>query len=185
MANRYRVFSEQNCAYFVTCTVVEWLPVFARDEYRRIALDALAFLRAQKHTELNAFVIMPTHFHAILWPEEGTNLSGVLRDFKRFTSRGISREAKRLGETDILERFTTARQRGRAQDVSQYQVWQEGSHPEMIYSLDFARRKIDYIHDNPVRAGLSGSALDWLYSSAKAYFLGEETYPPTDLLWGR
>lgn len=70
----------------------------------------------------------------------------------------------------------------RAQDMSQYQVWQEGSHAEAIFSERFARQKIDYIHLNPVRAGMVRSAEEWPYSSASAYLLGEETYPPTDLL---
>ena len=35
---------------------------------------------------------------------------------------------------------------------------------------------------NPVKAGLVGTADEWPYSSARAYLLGEETYPPTDLL---
>ncbi len=41
---------------------------------------------------------------------------------------------------------------------------------------------MDYIHLNPVRAGLVKTADEYLYSSARAYLLGEETYPPTDLL---
>ncbi len=182
MTNRYRVFSEQNYAYFVTCTIVDWLPVLAQQPYRQIVLDSLAYLRTHKQTQLNAFVIMSTHLHAILWPEEGTNLSDVMRDFKRFTSRSISREATRLNDRELLERFSAARQKGRAQDVSQYQVWQEGSHPEAIFTFKFARQKLDYIHYNPVRAGLVESVLDWPYSSARAYYLGEETYPPTDML---
>lgn len=182
MTNRYRIFDDQNYAYFITCTVVDWLPIFTQQAYCQIILDSLAYLRTAKRTQLNAFVIMPTHLHAILWPEEGVNLFDVLRDFKRFTSRSISKEASRLGDQELLNQFASVRQQGRAQDISQYQVWQEGSHPEAVFTLDFARQKMDYIHENPVRAGLAETALDWLYSSARAYYLGEETYPQTDLL---
>ena len=182
MTNRYRVFEDQNYAYFITCTVVSWLPIFTRRGYCQIILDSLAYLRVAKRTQLNAFVIMPTHLHAILWPEEKVNLSDVLRDFKRYTSRSISKEASRLGDQEFLDQFATARQQGRAQDISQYQVWQEGSHPEAIFGFDFARQKMDYIHDNPVRAGLAETVLDWPYSSARAYYLGDETYPLTDML---
>jgi hypothetical protein len=41
---------------------------------------------------------------------------------------------------------------------------------------------MDYIHDNPMRAGLVETVLDWPYYSARAYYLGEETYPLVDLL---
>ena len=125
---------------------------------------------------------MSSHLHAILWPEIGVDLSDVTRDFKRFTSRKLSREAERQNATDVLKVFEKARSENRAQDVSQYQVWQEGSHPEVIFTEKFARQKLDYIHMNPVRAGLVETPEQWLYSSAPAYLLGEETYPPTDIL---
>ena len=67
-------------------------------------------------------------------------------------------------------------------DISTYPVWQEGSHPEAIFTEKFSRQKMDYLHLNPVRAGLVETPDEWPYSSAQAYLLGEETYPPTDLL---
>jgi REP element-mobilizing transposase RayT len=182
MTNSYRVFTDKHYAYFVTWTVVDWLPLVAEPAYRQIALNSLSYLRTNKHTELNAFVIMSSHLHAILWPEDGVNLSDVTRDFKRFTSREISKEAERQGAKEFLSAFSNARKENRAQDISTYQVWQEGSHPEAIFTEKFARQKLDYIHLNPVRAGLVKSADEWLFSSARAYLLGEETYPPTDLL---
>ena len=182
MPNAYRVFTDKNYAYFVTWTVVNWLPLFAEAVYRQIVLDSLSYLRTDKQTQLNAFVVMSTHIHAVLWPDEGINLSDVTRDFKRFTSRKISKEAERQGATELILSFKNARNENRAQDVSTYQVWQEGSHPEAIFTEKFAKQKIDYIHLNPVRAGLVQLAHEWLFSSARAYILGEETYPPTDLL---
>lgn len=161
MPHRYKVFSDSHYAYFVTCTIVDWLPVLAHDAYRQIVLDSLAHLREHKQTQLNAFVVMPTHLHAVLWSQEGIILSDVLRDFKRFTSRSISKEATRRGDHQFLDVFAAVRQQGRAQNTSQYQVWQEGSHPEAIYTLDFAHQKINYIHANPVRAGLASAPEDW------------------------
>ncbi len=182
MTNSYRIFSDQHYAYFVTWTLVDWLPLFAEHCYRQIILDSLCYLRTHKKTQLNAFVVMATHVHAMLWPDAGVNLSDVTRDFKRFTSREISREAQRYGSSEILAAFEEARKENRAQEVSSYQVWQEGSHPEAIFTEKFARQKIDYIHVNPIRAGLVTRADEWSYSSARAYYFGEDTYPPTDLL---
>lgn len=161
---------------------MDWLHLFDKDAYRLIVLDALNYLRTQKKTQLNAFVIMASHIHAILWPDIDTNLSDVMRDFKRFTSRKISKEAETQNATEILSVFKRVRSQNRMQESSQYQVWQEGSHPEAIFTEKFARQKMDYIHMNPVRAGLVETADQWQYSSARAYLLGEETHPPTDLL---
>ena len=182
MTNSYRVFTDKHYAYFVTWTIVDWLPLFAEHACRQIVLDSLGYLRTNKHTQLNAFAIMPSHIHAILWPDDGTNLSDVIRDFKRFTSRKISDVAEKQTRVDWLNKFIQARQLNRAQDVSKYQVWQEGSHPEAIFTEQFAKQKMDYIHLNPVKAGLVQTAEKWLYSSARAYLFNEETYPPTDFL---
>ena len=185
MPNAYRVFTDQNYAYFVTWTLVDWSPLFSEDSYRQIVLDSLEHLRKNKHTQLNALVILSTHAHAILWPDRGINLSDVIRDFKRFTSRDISAEALRQNASEIIDTFEKARRENRAQDVSKYQVWQEGSHPEAIFTEKFAHQKMDYIHMNPVRAGLVKTADEWPYSSARAYMLGETTYPTTDILFTR
>ena len=185
MTNSYRVFTDKHYAYFVTWTVVDWLPLFAEPAYCQIVLDSLNYVRTDKCTQLNAFVIMSTHIHAVLWPDDGIILSDITRDFKRFTSKAISREAERQGAKELIRSFKNARKENRAQDVSTYQVWQEGSHPEAIYTEKFAKQKIDYIHLNPVRAGMVKTADEWPYSSARAYLLGEETYPPTDLLMVR
>ncbi len=42
-----------------------------------------------------------------------------------------------------------------------------------IYSYKFFEQKLDYIHNNPVRAGIVSSPVDYIYSSARNY-AGEE-----------
>ena len=182
MPRSYKIIPNEGYAYFVTCTVVEHLPLFSEPAYLKIILDSMAYIREHKNTRLNAFVIMSTHLHAVLWPKDSVSMSDVLRDFKRFTSRSISGLAKTRGDQDYLGQFATARKLGREGCTSNYQVWKDGSHPEAIYGDDFARQKIEYIHNNPVKAGLVSKAEDWLYSSARAYLAGEQTYPPTDIM---
>jgi putative transposase len=50
-----------------------------------------------------------------------------------------------------------------------YQFWIQDNHPVYLYSLKFVIQKLNYIHDNPVRAGFVTSAHDYLYSSANVY----------------
>ncbi|MBC7265135.1 MAG: transposase [Chloroflexi bacterium] len=182
MLHSRNAYSKDHYAFFITCTVVEWLPLFPIEPYRNAILDSLRYLTSHKPAELNAYVLMPSHLHAILWPHPNARIGDVLRDFKRFTSRAISRLAETRGEIDYLRAFRRARQAGRSQETSTYQVWQEGSHPEAIYSPGFARQKLEYIHNNPVKAGLVTSPTEWPYSSARDYLLGEESVLPVSLL---
>jgi hypothetical protein len=50
-----------------------------------------------------------------------------------------------------------------------YQVWTHENHAELIYSNNFIDQMINYIHDNPVRAGIVENPEDYLYSSALAF----------------
>ncbi len=50
-----------------------------------------------------------------------------------------------------------------------YQLWQEGSHPQIMEDEGVLRQKIEYIHNNPLRRGYVDDALDWRYSSARCY----------------
>src|SRR5919106_4786226 len=129
MSRSYQIFTEMHYAYFVTWTLVEWVHLLDREPYLYIILDSLNYLRTEKKTQLNAFVIMSSHIHAILWPEIGINLSDVTRDFKRFTSRKISKEAENQNEIELLKAFERARNENRVQDVTRYQVWRQGPHP--------------------------------------------------------
>ena len=54
-----------------------------------------------------------------------------------------------------------------------YQFWKYGNHPEEIYSENFLWIKLDYVHLNPVRAGLVNKASEYLYSSASNYVNGD------------
>ena len=52
---------------------------------------------------------------------------------------------------------------------SEYQFWTHENHSELIYSNKFIEQKLDYIHNNPVRAGIVSQPEEYIYSSAKNY----------------
>jgi hypothetical protein len=54
-----------------------------------------------------------------------------------------------------------------------YQFWQDEAYVVPIGNLSEAMAKLEYIHQNPVRAGLVTRAEDWPYSSARWYRTGE------------
>ncbi len=51
----------------------------------------------------------------------------------------------------------------------EFQLWKNDNHPIELYSDNVIKQKLDYLHNNPVRAGYVGRAQDWIYSSASNY----------------
>ncbi len=93
MSSRYRVYNSQ-VPYFITCTVVEWADVLSRPVYKEIICESLRYCQKQKGLKLYAWVIMSNHLHLIAAAQPDYDLSAILRDFKKFTSREIIREIK-------------------------------------------------------------------------------------------
>jgi REP element-mobilizing transposase RayT len=117
---------------------------------------------------------MSNHIHLAVQSEEG-KLSALIRDFKKFTAKTILEKIQSEPESRrawMLERFKKA-----AESHSRnknYQFWQYGNHAEEIYSEKFMWSKLDYIHLNPVRAGIVEQASVYVYSSASNY-VGKES----------
>lgn len=163
LPQRYNIY-DQNCAHFVTSTVVHWIPVFCREDYFAVLVDSLKHCIDHRGLRVYAYVLMPNHFHLICSQADG-DLSGVMRDFKRFTSRQISGMLERDGRLVWLRAMQRA-----ANGVALARVWDEAFHPVEIRSEKFFRQRLDYLHANPMRAGYVSNPSDWRYSSAAAYF---------------
>jgi REP element-mobilizing transposase RayT len=164
---------EQSKAHYVTFTIVDWIDVFTRKRYKDIVLESFAYCQNNKGMVLLGYVIMSNHIHAII-QSENEDLSGLIRDFKKHTAKQIIASIKNEPESRrewMLNHFTkAAAQHSRNKN---YQFWKYGNHPEEIYSEKFLWSKLDYIHLNPVRAGLVKKASEYLYSSASNYVKGD------------
>ena len=171
MSTSYRVHPHSDCLYFITITVFDWIPLFLSAGYCDIIIDSLAYCQKFKGLRIHAYVIMPNHLHLIVSTDNAHSLPDVIRDFKRFTSRRITRTLVREGALKRRRLLGYAATFGKGNTC--YKVWQDGYHPIAIYSMEVFRQKLRYIHDNPVRKGLVRNAEHWRYSSAGDY-LGEE-----------
>lgn len=78
--------------YFVTFTVIDWLPVFINPEPTQIIVDSLRFCIKEKGLCINAYVIMPNHLHMLVFDEKFNNdrLGQTLTDFGKFTGRKLA-----------------------------------------------------------------------------------------------
>ncbi|WP_306565769.1 transposase [Flavobacterium lindanitolerans] len=82
------IITEQEKAHFITATLVDWIDVFTRKNYRDCIIDCLDFCIKNKGMTVYGFVIMSNHIHLIIHSKEG-KLSDLIRDFKKFTAKTI------------------------------------------------------------------------------------------------
>ena len=107
---------------------------------------------------------MRNHFHLII---SGERLTNIIQSLKRHTARKIIITAESENRKDWLEQFRKYKKSYKIK--SNYQVWQEGVHPQFISSIDMLEQKMHYIHNNPVKKGYVNSPTEWIYSSARNY----------------
>jgi putative transposase len=160
---RYKIYNQQQ-PHFLTMTVVEWIPLFTNPEIVSLLLESLRFVQKEREIILYAYVIMEHHLHLIASAPE---LGKTMKEFKSYTARTIIdylEEKKLLPLLEELHREKLAHK-----TKCDYQLWQEGSHPEEIYSEGMLLQKIEYIHNNPVRRGYVDEPKQWRYSSARNY----------------
>jgi putative transposase len=169
--------------YFLTYSIVEWLPLFVTEAAFRIATDSLTFCHRNKQLRINAFVLMPTHMHLIVFDADFANerLISTLADFRKYTGRRLSdfcADHYPTCFTETLRALATADRERR--------LWQPSRHPEAIQTERFWQQKVDYLHDNPRRKGLVRSPQDWRWSSAAWYYSDgaqDVDVPLTPIAW--
>ncbi|WP_282036167.1 REP-associated tyrosine transposase [Saccharicrinis aurantiacus] len=170
MSTGYQI-KEQDGLYYLTIQIVGWVDLFSRQDYRDIVIDNLKYCQQHKGLVVYAYVIMSNHIHIIAQAEDN-NLSAVLRDFKSYTSKCILNRITEGAESRrewLLYLFKQAAIKHKRN--SQYQVFTHENHAIHLYSDKFIDQKLEYIHDNPVRAGIVKEPEDYLYSSASNYAL--------------
>jgi putative transposase len=161
--------------HFVTFAVVEWVVVFTRKVYRDIVMDSLKYCMEFKGLVLYSWCLMSNHIHLVLSAKDN-NTSGILRDFKKHTCKKLIEAIKNHPQESrrewMLEIFLKAGTENSHNKV--YQFWRQDNQPKELITEGFARQKLDYIHNNPVEAGIVEKAEDYLYSSAMDYMTNKK-----------
>ena len=170
MAKAYQI-DDQKEAYYMTFTVVGWADVFTRQIYRDIIIESFDYCRKEKGMLLYAYVVMSNHVHVVMESARG-DLSGLVRDFKKHTSKRILKEVQ---ENSIESRrdwlLTVFEYHAKYNKKNgKYQLWTNDNHAVEMSRNGVIKTKIDYIHNNPVRAGWVQKEEEYLYSSASNYY---------------
>ena len=150
---------------FITSSIEGFLPLLAEPVNARMVLSALDFYRAKYGFLMHCYVVMREHIHLLLQLEGRIELTKLMADFKRYTSKQMLQWCQDQGRSEWLTFFA---ERGTV-DGEAYSIWQRSFRSVPLESESDALTKARYIHDNPVRKGYVAEASDWPYSSAAAY----------------
>ena len=148
--------------YFFTPVTHKRLPIFQTDKLKKIMVDALDEARRSGKFLIFAYVIMPDHYHIIT--DNSREPSDTLRFLNGISAKRIldHLKAKALESLDKLRMFE--KKRG-----YKYSVWEHHPDTFLVTSESMLMQKVNYIHFNPVKAGLVEHPNDYLYSSARIW----------------
>ena len=167
MYRKYKVFNISK-PYFVTSSVLSWIKIFDDKEIVSILIDSIIYCQLNKGLEIYAYVIMPDHFHMVCRSKTDNSLSEIFRDLKKFTSRTTITYLKQQ-KSEIYSEWLDCFRNGNNESGDSYKIWQDGFNPKELSSNKFIDQKIEYIHNNPVKAGIVERPEDYNYSSAVNY----------------
>jgi REP element-mobilizing transposase RayT len=154
---------------FFTATIQEWKKLLEPDKYKDIIIDSFRFLAEDNRIRLNAFVIMSNHIHLIWQMQPLIHPDNVQRDFLKYTAQQIKHDLKK-NPPEVLDHF-----RSDAND-RYYQFWKRRALSIELRTDKVYRQKLDYIHWNPVKAGICKLPEEYKYSSALFYETGIDNW---------
>lgn len=154
-------FTEHHPQFF-TATILEWKHLLKEDKYKEIILDSLRFLVKEQRVVINSFVIMSNHIHLLWQSINGCTPQQNQQSFLKYTAQQIKFDLQK-NNMALLEEF-----RVNAKDRT-YQFWERNSLSVDLYTEHVYQQKENYIHYNPVEAGLCKLPEDYYYSSARYY----------------
>src|SRR5262245_25491485 len=121
----------------MTGTIVAWLPVFSRPERAQIILNSWKWHKSNRNFMLFGYVIMENHLHFIASSDD---LSSDVKSFKSFTAKQIIEQLKTSNSQTLLQELEFFKKRYKVE--SEYQVWQEGNHPQEIKNEEIMLQKL-------------------------------------------
>lgn len=140
---RLRRINATDYPYFATTRVHDGTAIFSVAENADIMLSAIYHWRRLGRYYLLGFVIMPDHLHLLIQPRGQDTMSSIMQSLKGYASWAINKQHGRKGK-----------------------LWQAGFYDYGLETEQKLLRRMQYMHDNPVRQGLVEEARDYRYSSA-------------------
>lgn len=154
---------------FFTATCLNFQPLIKSDKRKDIVMDSLKFLVEDGRIWLYAFVLMPNHIH-LLWNKQDNWIEkNIQQMFLKYTAQQIKFSLLKDNKEELSK--YKSKQKDRI-----YHFWERRPWKATMYNRKIADQKVDYIHNNPVKAELCKLPEEYKYSSAQYYLLNEDEW---------
>ena len=157
-------------AHYLTKSVYRRVRVFDSDRFKVDFTKKLDDLRAELGFRIVGYVLMPEHFHLLIWPSGLADPSQVLQRLEDRTALFILKNLRRNLNfrwcQAVLNRLKLPPS---VHHHAHHRVWQRGFYDMNIWSETKRLEKLNYMHNNPVKRGLVAQAADWPWSSGRFY----------------
>jgi putative transposase len=153
---------EYNC-FFITIGCYELQHLLIDDTCFQIILDNFHFYNQKYEAHLVAYCLMISHIHFIIYFQKQGVLSEYMRDFKKYTS--LQLHTHLAAKHPEIARKLVYNYRSQ-----RFKFWQSNYDDLCLYTRKICEIKLDYIHNNPIEAGLVTIPEAYKYSSASFYY---------------
>lgn len=154
---------------FFTASIKGWYKLLQHDKYKDIIVNSLLFLVKDKRIKLYVFAIMSDHIHLIWQMQPLIHPQDVQRDFLKYTALQIKHGLQK-NHPDLLTHFEPD-----ANDRT-YNCWKRRALRIELRTDKVYQQKPEYIHLNPVKAGICKLPEEYKYSSALFYHTGVDNW---------
>jgi putative transposase len=134
-----------DCHFFVTCNLARKRIQLDEREFRLLS-DAIGSARNEHGFVLTAWVFLPDHWHAVVYPPYPLTISETMKIIKVKSTLQVNRHSKGSGS-----------------------LWQARFFDHALRTVGDHHKCIDYIHMNPVRRKLVQLPEQWPWSSIHDY----------------
>jgi len=180
---RQRHFYGLNHLHYLTTSTYRRVRLFDSDLFKHNFIAVLGDLRTELGFRIIGYVLMPEHFHLLLWPSDVANPSQIMRSLEERTAKFILKNLRHnlhfawCGR--MLERVTLP---ATVHDHAHFRVWQRRFYDMNVWSEMKRVEKLNYVHGNPVKRRLVSSPDQWAWSSFRFYALQDSSLLAMDLL---
>jgi len=197
-SRKWKNFYKDNEYHFVTGSVGGYLPLFEHKEFTQLFTDVIKEVLKSYEVLMTAWVIMPEHYHFLIWNESGIRI-------QKFMQTVLSRSSSKLlsliksKNSDEIYQWKYARKslprkvnrnylltvfRKRANGPVSYSLWKEQCRVIPMWGNKKIKTHIDYIHANPVRRGIVDKPSDYHLSSYCYWYKNGKNIIPIDVVDG-